>query len=279
VSTAALRASNSSRLQTRSGGRPPDGGDRGPVNPDSASTCVTVGLVLPLTARNQAKAAIIRASAAANERMSPLLLQATASRRNITARTTITRLTKFALRSSRPRTFSQAGNGSVSSTNRTRQGRLARVGRGLYALPDRSVSDHSTLPEVARKHPRAVVCLLSVLRFHELTTQAPFEVWLAIPNKARAPSLGTLHRSEPLRIVRFPEIDLVYTWRSVGPGPPGGLRRAYPDPGEGRASTGAQPRCPMGYPSVSRKASPRAARGTLHRRVAGKGEQDNANQL
>jgi hypothetical protein len=32
-----------------------------------------------------------------------------------------------------------------------------------------------------------VVCLLSALRFHELTTQAPHEVWIAIPNKAQAP--------------------------------------------------------------------------------------------
>lgn len=82
-----------------------------------------------------------------------------------------------------------------------RQGRLARVGRGLYALPGRPVSEHSALAEVARKHPRAVVCLLSALRFHELTTQAPFEVWLAIPNKARPPRLDY----PPLRVVRFSE--------------------------------------------------------------------------
>jgi len=44
-----------------------------------------------------------------------------------------------------------------------------------------------------------VVCLLSALRFHDLTTQAPFEVWLAIENKALAPRLDY----PPLRIVRF----------------------------------------------------------------------------
>jgi len=49
-----------------------------------------------------------------------------------------------------------------------------------------------------------VVCMLSVLRFHELTTQAPFEVWLAIPNKARPPRL----EYSPLRIVRFSETTL-----------------------------------------------------------------------
>jgi predicted transcriptional regulator of viral defense system len=61
------------------------------------------------------------------------------------------------------------------------------------------VSEHASLAEVARKHPQAIVCLLSALRFHDLTTQSPFEVWLAIPNKARAPRMDF----PPLRIVRF----------------------------------------------------------------------------
>jgi predicted transcriptional regulator of viral defense system len=47
--------------------------------------------------------------------------------------------------------------------------------------------------------PHGVVCLLSALRFHDLTTQNPSEVWLAIDRKARAPD----QRELPLRIVRF----------------------------------------------------------------------------
>jgi predicted transcriptional regulator of viral defense system len=101
----------------------------------------------------------------------------------------------------RPLDLDARGLPRVSLTRLVRQGRLARVGWGLYALPDRSVSEHSALAEVARRHSRAVVCLLSALRFHELTTQAPFEVWLAIPNKARPPQLDY----PPLRIVRFSE--------------------------------------------------------------------------
>jgi len=104
----------------------------------------------------------------------------------------------------RPLDLDARGLPRVSLTRLVRQGRLARVGRGLYALPDRQVSEHSALAEVARRHPRAVVCLLSALRFHELTTQAPFEVWLAIPNKARAPRLDY----PPLRVVRFSEAAL-----------------------------------------------------------------------
>jgi predicted transcriptional regulator of viral defense system len=108
----------------------------------------------------------------------------------------------------RPLDLDARGLPRVSLTRLVRQGRLARVGWGLYALPDRAVSEHSALAEVARRHPRAVVCLLSALRFHELTTQAPFDVWLAIPNKARPPQLDSLHRSGPLRIVRFSEPGL-----------------------------------------------------------------------
>ena len=104
----------------------------------------------------------------------------------------------------RPLDLATRGLPRVSLTRLVRQGRLARVGRGLYALPDRPVSEHSTLAEVARRHPRAVVCLLSALRFHDITTQAPFEVWIAIPNKARAPRLDY----PPMRILWFPEIAL-----------------------------------------------------------------------
>lgn len=99
----------------------------------------------------------------------------------------------------RPRDLDALGLPSVALTRLVRQGLLVRVGRGLYARPDRSVSEHGTLAEVARKHPQAIVCLLSALRVHDLTTQSPFEVWLAIPNKARAPRMDY----PPLRIVRF----------------------------------------------------------------------------
>jgi len=101
----------------------------------------------------------------------------------------------------RPRDLDALGLPRVALTRLVRQGQLQRVGRGLYARPQRPTSEHTTLAEVARRYPEAVVCLLSALRFHDLTTQAPFEVWLAIPNKARAPGLDY----PPLRIVRFAE--------------------------------------------------------------------------
>jgi predicted transcriptional regulator of viral defense system len=58
--------------------------------------------------------------------------------------------------------------------------------------------------EVALRIPRGVVCLLSALRFHELTTQAPYQVWLAIPHKSAAPRLDY----PPLRVVRADSLRL-----------------------------------------------------------------------
>lgn len=84
-------------------------------------------------------------------------------------------------------------------TRLLRQGLLERVGRGLYTLADADATEHRTLAEAAKRVPHGVVCLLSALRFHGLTTQNPFEVWMAIRHKAWAPRADGL----PLRIVRM----------------------------------------------------------------------------
>jgi predicted transcriptional regulator of viral defense system len=79
-------------------------------------------------------------------------------------------------------------------------GKLERVARGVYSLPGRRLSEHSSLAEVALRVPRGVVCLLSALRVHGIGTQAPFEVWLALPHHTPAPKLDqpairTVHMS------------------------------------------------------------------------------------
>ena len=99
----------------------------------------------------------------------------------------------------RARDLAAHGLPRVALTKLVRDGSLARLSRGLYALPERVVSEHVSLAEVACKCPNVVVCLLSALRFHELTTQIPSEVWLAIPNKAHAPKIDFVK----LRIARF----------------------------------------------------------------------------
>lgn len=85
-------------------------------------------------------------------------------------------------------------------------GELNRLGRGLYALPDYAPNQHASLVEVARRAPQVVFCLLTALRFHELTTQAPFEVWIAIGNKEHAPRLPY----PKLRVLRFSPESLHY---------------------------------------------------------------------
>jgi predicted transcriptional regulator of viral defense system len=79
------------------------------------------------------------------------------------------------------------------------QGQLQRIDRGLYTTPDAEVSENHTLAEVATHTPNAVVCLLSALRFHGLTTQNPHETWIAIDGKAHQPRSTHI----PMRVARF----------------------------------------------------------------------------
>jgi len=71
-----------------------------------------------------------------------------------------------------------------------RKGELIRVGRGLYALPDGQTSEFLSLAEVAKRMPNAVVCLISALEFHNLTTQIAHSVWIAIENKKWEPAFN-----------------------------------------------------------------------------------------
>jgi predicted transcriptional regulator of viral defense system len=80
-----------------------------------------------------------------------------------------------------------------------REGVLERTSRGVYYLPETELTEHHSLAEAIKIAPRGIVCLLSALRFHDLTTQSPFEVWLALDRKAHRPTGGGLS----LRVVRF----------------------------------------------------------------------------
>ena len=86
------------------------------------------------------------------------------------------------------------------------EGVLDRPSRGLYVLPDSEPSEHRTIVEACKIVPKGIVCLLTALRIHELTTQSPFEVWMAIGEKARRPKIDY----PPLRIVRHSGQSLLY---------------------------------------------------------------------
>lgn len=106
----------------------------------------------------------------------------------------------------RPRDVEAAGLSRTALSRLVAAGTLERVGRGLYAPANAKVTQHHTLVEAAKRVPLGVVCLLSALRFHGLTTQNPHEVWIAIDVKARKPVAAW----PPLRIVRFSGEALTY---------------------------------------------------------------------
>ncbi|MEO8059551.1 MAG: AbiEi antitoxin N-terminal domain-containing protein [Burkholderiales bacterium] len=68
-------------------------------------------------------------------------------------------------------------------------GQLQRVTRGLYSLPDSEMTEHQSLVEVCRRVPKAVVCLLSALQFHDIGTQLPHEIWIALPEATQTPAI------------------------------------------------------------------------------------------
>ena len=68
-------------------------------------------------------------------------------------------------------------------------GTVERLTRGLYRLTELPELSNPDLIVVALRVPKAVVCLISALAFHELTTQVPHAVWIALPTGARTPRL------------------------------------------------------------------------------------------
>ena len=99
----------------------------------------------------------------------------------------------------RARDLAERSLPTVTLTRLVAAGKLDRVARGVYSLPDRTLHEHRSLAEVAIRVPRGVVCLLSALRVHDIGTQSPFEVWLAIPHRMAPPRLD----HPKLRVVRM----------------------------------------------------------------------------
>ena len=100
----------------------------------------------------------------------------------------------------RSRELVDAGVARVQISRLVAAGELIRLARGVYTAPGVALpgSEEGVLV-VAERIPEARLCLLTALRLHGLTTQAPFEVWIAIGNKDRPPRLDW----PPLRVVRF----------------------------------------------------------------------------
>lgn len=80
----------------------------------------------------------------------------------------------------------------------TEAGLLIREARGLYRLADLPPLSSPDLVKVAMRVPDSVICLISALNFHNLTTQIPYRVYIALPRSVKAPRLD------------YPPLDIVY---------------------------------------------------------------------
>jgi predicted transcriptional regulator of viral defense system len=78
------------------------------------------------------------------------------------------------------------------------RGDLVRVERGVYRSADAETTELASVAEVAKRAPRVVICLLTALQIHGLTTEVPHEVWVLIHNRARTPHIERPH----LHVVR-----------------------------------------------------------------------------
>jgi predicted transcriptional regulator of viral defense system len=78
-----------------------------------------------------------------------------------------------------------------------REQRIERVARGLYRKSEAEVTENHSLVLAMQIVPKGVVCLLSALRYHVLTTQAPHVIWMAVPRGVWRPKISSL------RIVQY----------------------------------------------------------------------------
>lgn len=97
----------------------------------------------------------------------------------------------------RTRDFESLGVSRKQIRRLADKGIVERVSWGLYRRPNATLDQWHSFAEAARRVPGGVICLLSALRFHDLTTQNPWEIWMAIEGKAWRPPRG----NPPIRIV------------------------------------------------------------------------------
>jgi predicted transcriptional regulator of viral defense system len=106
----------------------------------------------------------------------------------------------------RPGQSADAGVSRHELTALVREGAVEHVARGLYRFADAEPTELYSIAMACARAPNAIVCLLSALSVHEIGTQLPREVWLAIPHKAEPPRV----RGVRVRLLRFSGAALNY---------------------------------------------------------------------
>ena len=84
-------------------------------------------------------------------------------------------------------------------TQLKKAGKLNQISRGIYRLGAKKILSNPDLVTVAVSVPKGVICLVSALSFHKLTTQVPHKVYVALPERTRSPKLDY----PPLAVHRF----------------------------------------------------------------------------
>ena len=79
------------------------------------------------------------------------------------------------------------------------EGELVPVTRGLYRIEEMEIPAQVHFADVIKRIPKGVICLLSALNLHELTSQMPQQIWIAIDRKARKPKIDY----PPIRVFHF----------------------------------------------------------------------------
>lgn len=106
----------------------------------------------------------------------------------------------------RPRDLAQFGISHRKLTGLVAEGLVESLGNGLYRLSEVKHTASESIAMVAAAIPNAVMCLLTALRFHEIGTQSPHEIWIALDRKARKPTRAPAR----VRVVRFSGAMLTY---------------------------------------------------------------------
>ncbi len=78
-------------------------------------------------------------------------------------------------------------------------GDLIREAQGIYRLSESEPLGNPDLVQISLRVPRAVVCLISALYFHDLTTQIPHQVYFALPRDVKTPKIDY----PPIRVFHF----------------------------------------------------------------------------
>lgn len=106
----------------------------------------------------------------------------------------------------RPRDLTQHGIPRSALSRLSQRGKITHVARGIYELADSDPTEHIDLMEVCKRVPKGIVCLISALNFHGMTTQMPHEVWLAIDVNGYKPKV----KQPPVHIVWFSGAALTF---------------------------------------------------------------------